>query len=194
MSALSFTRSVSPPLGLFPVSGDIEPNAPSDTKPHWTWRWVDGSSWFCWEGNGLTGTPEESGPWQNTTAYMTENMTLADAWWYDDWMNKPIACQIKGTNRKYLLSRFHDMVASWQRNASWWRHYMHFPRYWPFVREIQRSPVNSPHKGQWCGSLLFSLICAWTNGWFNKWYIGDLRRNCVHYDVTVISVHCYLWG
>ena len=27
----------------------------------------------------------------------------------------------------------------------------HFPRYWPFVRGIHRSPVNSPHKGQlWC--------------------------------------------
>ena len=23
----------------------------------------------------------------------------------------------------------------------------HFPRYWPFVREIHRSPVDSPHKG-----------------------------------------------
>ena len=25
----------------------------------------------------------------------------------------------------------------------------HFPRYWPFVRGIHRSPVNSRHKGQW---------------------------------------------
>ena len=24
----------------------------------------------------------------------------------------------------------------------------HCPRYWPFVRGIHRSPVNSPHKGQ----------------------------------------------
>ena len=24
-----------------------------------------------------------------------------------------------------------------------------FPRYWPFVRGIHRSPVNSPHKDQW---------------------------------------------
>ena len=29
----------------------------------------------------------------------------------------------------------------------------HFPRYWPFVR----SPVNSPHRGQWRGALMFSL-------------------------------------
>ena len=31
----------------------------------------------------------------------------------------------------------------------------HFPRYWPFVRGIHRSPVNSPHKGQWRGALTF---------------------------------------
>ena len=36
----------------------------------------------------------------------------------------------------------------------------HFPRYWPFVREIHRSPVNFPHKGQWRGALMFSLIYA----------------------------------
>ena len=37
----------------------------------------------------------------------------------------------------------------------------HFPRYWRFVRGIHRLPVNSPHKGQWRGTLMFSLICAW---------------------------------
>ena len=26
-----------------------------------------------------------------------------------------------------------------------------FLRYWPFVRGIHRSPVNSPYKGQWRG-------------------------------------------
>ena len=41
----------------------------------------------------------------------------------------------------------------------------HFPRYWPFVWGIHRSQVNSPHKGQWRGALMFPLICAWTNTW-----------------------------
>ena len=41
----------------------------------------------------------------------------------------------------------------------------HFPRYWPFVRGINWSPVNFPHKGQWRGALRFSLVCAWINGW-----------------------------
>ena len=39
----------------------------------------------------------------------------------------------------------------------------HFPRYRPIVRRIHRSPVNFPHKGQRCGALIFSLICAWIN-------------------------------
>ena len=42
-----------------------------------------------------------------------------------------------------------------------------FPRYWPFVRGIHRSPVNSPHKGQWREALLFSLIYA-EYGWVNN--------------------------
>ena len=62
----------------------------------------------------------------------------------------------------------------------------HFPRYGPFVREIHRSPVNFPHKGQWRGALMFSLICAWINGWVNNGKAGDLRRHRAHYDVTVM--------
>ena len=31
----------------------------------------------------------------------------------------------------------HDDVIKWK----------YFPRYWPFVRGIHRSPVDSPHKG-----------------------------------------------
>ena len=42
-----------------------------------------------------------------------------------------------------------------------------FPRNWPFMRGIHRSPVNSPYKGQWRGASLLYLICAWTNGWAN---------------------------
>ena len=62
----------------------------------------------------------------------------------------------------------------------------HVPCYWPFVRGIHRSPVNSPHKGQWRGALMFSLICSWINGWEDNGEAGDLRCNHAHYDVTVI--------
>ena len=49
------------------------------------------------------------------------------------------------------------------------------------------SPVtmNSHHKGQWRGALMFRLICAWINGWINNREAGNFRRNRAHYDVIV---------
>ena len=54
------------------------------------------------------------------------------------------------------------------------------------MRGIHRSSVNSPHKGQWRGALMFSLIGAWTGGWVNNRDAGDLRRYDTHYDATVL--------
>ena len=61
-----------------------------------------------------------------------------------------------------------------------------FPRYWPFVRGIHQSPVNSPHKGQWRGGLMCPLICTRIHGWVNNGEAGDMRRYRAHYDVTVM--------
>ena len=63
----------------------------------------------------------------------------------------------------------------------------YFPRYWPFMRGIHRSPVNCSHKGQWRGALMFSFICAWINGWVNYREAGHLRRYRAHYDVPLIE-------
>ena len=49
------------------------------------------------------------------------------------------------------------------------------------------SPVNSPHKGQWRGALMFSLIWTWTNDGVNNRDAGDFRRHRAHYDVTVMD-------
>ena len=76
----------------------------------------------------------------------------------------------------HTFPKAHDDVIKWNN----------FPRYWPFVRGIHRSPVNSPHKGQWRGPLMFSLICVWINGWVNDCEAGDLRRHLGHYDVIVM--------
>ena len=46
--------------------------------------------------------------------------------------------------------------------------------------------VDSPHKGQWRGAMVSSLICAWTDGWANTREARDLRRHGPHYDVTVM--------
>ena len=43
-----------------------------------------------------------------------------------------------------------------------------------------------PPKGHWRGALMFSLICAWTNGWASNRCTGDLRRHHAHYNVTVM--------
>ena len=64
----------------------------------------------------------------------------------------------------------------------------HIPLYWPFMQRIHPSPVNSPHKGRWCGTSMFSLICAWTNSWVNNQEPGDLKRHRAHCDVTVMVV------
>ena len=83
----------------------------------------------------------------------------------------------------------HDDFIKWKR----------FPRNWPFVRGIHRPPVNSPHKGQWRGALMFSLICVWINGWVNTRTAGDFRRYRAHHDVIVMLCwscclfQCHIW-
>ena len=61
------------------------------------------------------------------------------------------------------------------------------------LQVIHWSPMNSPHKGQWRGALMFSLICAWMNGWVNSREAGDLRRQRAHYDVTVMGINMRHW-
>ena len=93
-------------------------------------------------------------------------------------------CILRGANslknynmlKLWHLKSYHDDVIKWK----------HFPRYWPFVRGIHRSPVNSPHKGQRRGALMFTLICARINGWVNNREAGDISRYCNHYDVIVM--------
>ena len=77
-----------------------------------------------------------------------------------------------------MILWYHDDAIKWK----------HFLRYWPFVRGNSPggSPVNSQHKGQLRGALMFSLICVWISGWVNKRESGDLRRYRAHYDVIVM--------
>ena len=78
-------------------------------------------------------------------------------------------------NAKYC-NTLHDDVIKWE----------HFPRSWHFLWRIHRSPVNSPHKSQWRGAVMFSLTCAWLNGWVNNREAGELRRHRDHYDVIIM--------
>ena len=55
-------------------------------------------------------------------------------------------------------------------DMSRWRHQMEtFSALLAICAEIHRSPVNSPHKGQWRGALMFSLISVWINVMLTHW-------------------------
>ena len=115
-----------------------------------------------------------------TCPFPNFNSCTVEVW---GWISNFITHFCNGCNHLSMLrlklihvSKGQDDVIKWQ----------HFPRYWPFVQGIHRSPVNSPHKGQWRGALMFSLICAWINGCVNNREAGDLRRYRAHYDVIVM--------
>ena len=94
---------------------------------------------------------------------------------HHDWWN-----QVNLTSSVLVLViSYHDDVIKWK----------HFPCYWPLVRGIHRSPVNSPHKGQWRGALMFSLVWAGMIAWVNNREAGDLRGHRAHYDVILMSYH-----
>ena len=89
-------------------------------------------------------------------------------------------CVVLGAKmcRTLLLVYNNDGVIKWK----------YFPCYWPFVQGIHRSPVNSLHKGQWLGALMFYFfICPWINDWVNNREAGHLRRHRGHYDVNVME-------
>ena len=73
-------------------------------------------------------------------------------------------------------------------HSSWWRHQMEtFSALLAVCAGNSPLPVNSPHKGQWRGALMFSLICAWINAWVNDREAGDLGRHRAHYDTIIMS-------
>ena len=74
---------------------------------------------------------------------------------------------------------------------TWWRHQMEtFSALLALCAGNSPVPVNSPHKGQWRGVLMFSLICVWIDGWVNNREADDLRRRRTHYNVTVMTLSC----
>ena len=115
--------------------------------------------------------------------------------WMNTWENNPEAGDLRRHHTHYdvivmpynlytdgmavgwlyesAVSVDHDDIIKWK----------HFSRYWLIVHGIRRSLVNSPHKGQWRGALVFSLIRAWINGWVNNRDTGDLRCHRDSYDI-----------
>ena len=100
---------------------------------------------------------------------------------------------MSNTNRMAFIVNAHNNICSYLYHRCWiqpwWRHQMEtFSALLALCARNSPVPVNSPHKGQWHGALMFSLICAWINGWVNNRKAGDLKPYCAHYDVTVMNV------
>ena len=118
--------------------------------------------------------------WKNISASFDKISMIRQPWYkeqlvHDDkWSQMHV--QLTGAMVWNNIQKWHDDVIKWKL----------FPGHWPFVKGIHRWPVDSPHKGQWRGALMFSLVCAWKNGWVNNRDAGDLRRHRAHYDVTVM--------
>ena len=78
-------------------------------------------------------------------------------------------------------TRLWTYLYRYEPDAPCWRRQME-----TFSALLALCAVNSPHKCQWRGALMFSLICAWTNGCANNRDAGDLRKPRAHYDATVM--------
>ena len=71
---------------------------------------------------------------------------------------------------------------------TWWRHQMEtFSALLAICAGNSPVPGEFPHKGQWRGALMFSLINAWINDWVNNREAGDLRHHHAHYDIIVMT-------
>ena len=98
--------------------------------------------------------------------------------------NKPVWGQI---NNGLAPMRPVLLIHIYLTGPPWWRHQMEtFSALLAICAGNSPVPVNSPHKGQWRGALMFSLISAWINGWVNNREAGDLRCNRAHYHVIVM--------
>ena len=72
-------------------------------------------------------------------------------------------------------------------NESWWRHQMEaFSALLALYQGNSLVTGEFPSQRPVTRSLMFSLICSWTNGWVNNRDAGDLRRHHTHYDVVVM--------
>ena len=87
-----------------------------------------------------------------------------------------------GMSAGTILSNWSMKCVAFHYDVIKWKH---FPRYWPFVRGIHRSPLNSPHKGQWRGTLMFFF-----NLRLDKWLSKQPRRHWLETPSRSLWRHC----
>ena len=92
----------------------------------------------------------------------------------------------------------HELLVQMHSVWSWWRHQMEtFSALLALFAGNSPVPVNSLHKDQWRGALMFSLFCAWINDWVNNREAGDFKCHRAHHAVNVMwplwaasQMHC----
>ena len=92
-------------------------------------------------------------------------------------------CSLKCYVARRSVWNYHDDVVKWK----------HYPRYWPFGRGIHWSPMDSTHKGQWRGALMFLWSAPKGNGWANNRDTDDLDSNRLHYNVNPMMIERHSW-
>ena len=67
------------------------------------------------------------------------------------------------------LVRLHSIIVKRADFCAWWRHQMEtFSALLALYAGISPVTGELPSQSQWRGALMFSFICAWTNGWPKK--------------------------
>ena len=81
---------------------------------------------------------------------------------------------------------FAHMTEMWQVISKWLHQMERFSALLALCAGNSPIPVNSPHKGQWRGALMFSLICVWINDWVNNREAGVLRQVMRSFDISLL--------
>ena len=123
--------------------------------------------WGCKEGYGF----------HYTKLWMSKRRSPLQIFSYPFWDMKRSIC------RSFKIR--HNILPTWQLPPHWWAtlhdevmKWKLFPCYWSLVWGIHWSLVNSPHKGQWYWSLMFSLISTCANGWVTNQDTNDYMLSC----------------
>ena len=140
----------------------IRPSPPYNGNFHTqyscSWWWV--ISWvLCTTDRDTDSTPSP----------ISRSNSIKICYNFATWNSRTVAVTNSTTHSFYIRSTGlyvdgnNTMRESSNNQATWAMHddvikWKHFLRYWPFVRGIHRSPVNSPHKGQWRGALMFFFV------------------------------------
>ena len=105
------------------------------------------------------------------------------------WMSFSFWCRIIASKCWLVVDAAgNDIVISRFVMSIWWRHQME-----TFSASLALCEGNPPVTGGFPSqrpvtrSLVFSLICAWTNGWANAWDAGDLRPHRARFDCNELK-------